>query len=106
MLSANIHQTFTPSLRRYASVAVRALAAIPALGLTLLVGCGGAQKRPDVGADIKAKTRACNGGSFQRLGSSRLGYAGIVRSRATVSRPPRARPFPRFPQLKPQPVPT
>jgi len=85
---------------------VRALAAIPALGLTLLVGCGGAQKRPDVGADIKAKARACTGGSFQRLGSSRLAYAAIVRSRATVSRRPGARAFASFRQLNVNRVPT
>src|SRR5881397_155615 len=106
MLSANIHQTFTPSLRRYASVAVRALAVIPALGLTLLVGCGGAPKRPDVGADIKAKARACTGGSFQRLGSARLAYAAIVRSRATVSRRPGARAYASFRQLNVNRVPT
>jgi lipoprotein-anchoring transpeptidase ErfK/SrfK len=106
MLSANFHQTFTPFLRRYPSVAVRALAVTPALGLTLLVGCGGAQKQPDVGADIAAKSRACAEGSFQRLGSSRLAYAAIVRSRVLVSRRPGARPFASFRKLNVNRVPT
>jgi lipoprotein-anchoring transpeptidase ErfK/SrfK len=85
---------------------VRALAVIAALGLTLLVGCGEAEKRPDVRADIKAKARACAEGSFQRLGSSRLAYAAIVRSRATVSRRPGARAFASFRKLNVNRVPT
>ncbi|MGZ8696668.1 MAG: L,D-transpeptidase [Gaiellaceae bacterium] len=85
---------------------MRALAVTPALGLTLLVGCGGAEKQPDVGADIAAKSRTCAEGSFQRLGSSRLGYAAIVRSRATVSRRPGARAFASFRKLNVNRVPT
>jgi lipoprotein-anchoring transpeptidase ErfK/SrfK len=86
---------------------VRALAVIPALGLTLLGGCGGAEKKqPDVGADIAAKSRTCVEGSFQRLGSSRLAYAAIVRSRATVSRRPGAGPFASFRKLNVNRVPT
>ena len=85
---------------------MRALAVIPALGLTLLVGCGGAGKRPDVGAEIRAKARACADGSFQRLGSSRLAYAAIVRSRATVSRRPGAPAFAGFRRLNVNRVPT
>src|SRR5512133_1879313 len=97
MLSANVHQTFTPFLRGYASVVVRALAVIPALGLTLLVGCGGAEKKqPAVGAAIAAKSRTCAEGSFRRLGSPRLAYAAVVRSRATVSRKPGGRAFTSF----------
>jgi lipoprotein-anchoring transpeptidase ErfK/SrfK len=107
MLSANVHQNFTPFLRRYASVVVRALAVIPALGLTLLVGCGGAgKKQPDVRAAITTKARTCAEGSFQRLGSSRLAYAAIVRSRATVSRRPGTRPFASFRKLNVNRVPT
>jgi lipoprotein-anchoring transpeptidase ErfK/SrfK len=88
-------------------VAVRALAVIPALGLTLLGGCGGAEKKqPDVGAEIAPKSRACVAGSFQRLGSSRLAYAAIVRSRATVSHRPGARPFASFHKLNVNRVPT
>jgi lipoprotein-anchoring transpeptidase ErfK/SrfK len=107
MLSADCHRTFTPFLRRYASVAVRALVVISALGLTLLGGCGGADKKqPDVGADIAPKSRTCVAGSFQRLGSSRLAYAAIVRSRATVSGRPGARPFASFHKLNVNRVPT
>jgi lipoprotein-anchoring transpeptidase ErfK/SrfK len=87
---------------------VRALAVISALGLTLLGGCGGAEKRkqPEVGADIAPKSRTCVEGSFQRLGSSRVAYAAIVRSRATVSRRPDARPFASFRKLNVNHVPT
>ena len=106
MLSANCHQNFTPFLHRYASAAVRALAVIPALGLSLLVGCGGARKQPDVRAATTTKARTCAEGSFQRLGSSRLAYAAIVRSRATVSRRPGARAFASFRKLNINGVPT
>ena len=87
-------------------MAVRALAVIPALGLTLLVGCGGAKKQPDVRAAITTKARTCAEGSFQRLGSSRLAYAAIVRSRATVSRRPGTRAFASFRKLNVNRVPT
>jgi lipoprotein-anchoring transpeptidase ErfK/SrfK len=79
---------------------------IPVLSLTLLVGCGGAKKTPDVRADNAAKTRRCADGAFQRLGSSRLTYAAVVRSRATVSRRPGARAFVRFRRLNVNRVPT
>jgi lipoprotein-anchoring transpeptidase ErfK/SrfK len=85
---------------------VRAFAVIPALGLTLLVGCGGAKKKPDVRADIAPKVRTCVDGAFQRLGSSRLAYAAVVRSRATVSRRPGALAFVRFHRLNVNRVPT
>ncbi len=85
---------------------MRALAVTSALGLTLLVGCGGAEKQPDVGADIAAKSRTCADGSFHRLGSSRLAYAAIVRSRATVSRRPGTRAFAGFRKLNVNRVPT
>src|SRR6476659_10246174 len=109
MLSANVHQTFTPFLRGYASVVVRALVVIPVLGLglTLLVGCGGAaKKQPPVGAAIPAKSRSCAEGSFRRLGSPGLAYAAVVRSRATVSRRPGARVFASFRRLNVNRVPT
>ncbi len=88
------------------SASVRALGVIPALGLTLLAGCGGAEKRADVGADIAAKSGTCADGSFHRLGSSRLAYAAIVRSRATVSRRPGTRAFAGFRKLNVNRVPT
>jgi lipoprotein-anchoring transpeptidase ErfK/SrfK len=87
---------------------VRAPAVIPAFGLTLtlLVGCGGAKKQPDVQADIAARARTCADGTFQRLGSSRLAYAAVVRSRATVSRRPGTRGFASFRKLNVNRVPT
>jgi hypothetical protein len=92
---------------------VRALAVIPAVGLTLLGGCGGsdnrhdgAEKRPDVAADTAPKARGCAPGSIQRLGSSRLAYVAVVRSRATVSRRPEARAFATFQRLNVNRVPT
>jgi hypothetical protein len=92
---------------------VRALAVIPAVGLTLLGGCGGAEKRPDVAekrpnvaTDASPKPRGCVPGSIQRLGSPRLAYAAIVRSRATVSRRPGARGFATFHRLNVNRVPT
>jgi lipoprotein-anchoring transpeptidase ErfK/SrfK len=109
MLSANVHQTFTPFSRGYASVVVRALGVIPVLGLslTLLVGCGGADKKqPAVGAAIPAKSRTCAKGSFRRLGSPRLAYAAVVRSRATVSRRPGGRAFASFRKVNVNRVPT
>jgi lipoprotein-anchoring transpeptidase ErfK/SrfK len=87
---------------------VRVLAVIPAVGLTLLGGCGGAadKRAADVGADIAGKARTCSVGSFHRLGSSRLAYAAIVRSRATVSRRPDTRTFASFRRLNVNRVPT
>ncbi len=85
---------------------VRAFAIIPALGLTLLAGCGGTEKRPDVRADIAAGSGTCAEGSFHRLGSPRLAYAAIVRSRATVSRRPGTRAFAGFRRLNVNRVPT
>jgi lipoprotein-anchoring transpeptidase ErfK/SrfK len=85
---------------------VRALAVIPAVGLTLLGGCGGSEKRPDVRAGIVPKAHACAAGSIHRLGSARLAYAAIVRSRALVSRRPGARAFASFQRLNVNRAPT
>jgi lipoprotein-anchoring transpeptidase ErfK/SrfK len=85
---------------------VRALAVIPAVGLTLLGGCGGTGKRPDVRADNAAKVRTCVPGSLKRLGSPQLAYAAIVRSRAEVSRRPGAGAFASFRRLNVNRVPT
>jgi lipoprotein-anchoring transpeptidase ErfK/SrfK len=85
---------------------VRVPAAIVVLGLTLLVGCGEAEKKPDVRADVAAKARTCADGTFRRLGSSRLAYAAVVRSRATVSRRPGTRAFASFRKLNVNRVPT
>jgi lipoprotein-anchoring transpeptidase ErfK/SrfK len=105
MLSADLHKTFTLLSHRYAA-AVRALAVIPAVGLTLLGGCGGTAKRTEVGAGIATKAHACAPGSIHGLGSRRLAYAAIVRSRATVSRRPGARAFASFQRLNINRVPT
>ena len=108
MLSANVHQNFTPFLRGYASVVVRALAVTSALSLslTLLVGCGGAEKKqPDVRAVVTAKARTCAEGSFRRLGPSRLAFAAIVRSQAVVSHRPGAHAFATFDRLNANHVP-
>ena len=71
------HQIFTPCL----------------LLVVVVAGCGGGgteQARPAV----KPKTqRACVPGVFHRLGSAKLAYAAVVRSRAVVSRRPAGRPF-------------
>jgi lipoprotein-anchoring transpeptidase ErfK/SrfK len=85
---------------------VRFLAVIPAVGLAILGGCGSAAKPADVAGDIAAKSRTCAPDSFRRLGSSRLSYAAVVRSRATVSRRPGARVFARFRKLNVNHVPT
>jgi lipoprotein-anchoring transpeptidase ErfK/SrfK len=86
---------------------VRALAGTAALGCLLLAGCGGGgKKEPDVGAKIAAKSRSCAEGSFHSLGSSKLAYAAIVRSRAVVSRRPGERAFASFPKRNVNRVPT
>ena len=88
---------------------VRVLAAISALGLALLAGCGGTggtETPPPLRADVVVKAHACAPGSIRRLGSSRLAYAAIVRSRATVSARPGARSFASFGRLNINRVPT
>jgi lipoprotein-anchoring transpeptidase ErfK/SrfK len=87
---------------------VRFLAILPLIGLTLLAGCGGNArvKSTDVGAAIAARGRTCADGSLERLGSRKLAYAAVVRSRATVSRRPGARAFARFGKLNVNHVPT
>jgi lipoprotein-anchoring transpeptidase ErfK/SrfK len=107
MLSADVHRTFTPfSADNLWSV--RALAVIPAAGLALLVGCGGGVKRSEARSEVvpKPRAKACVDGSIRRLGSSKLAYAAIVRSRATVSRRPGTRAFASFTRLNINGVPT
>ena len=53
-----------------------------------------------------APARTCEPGSFHRLGSRKLAYAAVVRSRAAVSRRPGGRPFARFKRLNVNGVPT
>jgi len=85
---------------------VRHLTVIAALLLCGAAACGSQSKRPDVAPAIAPKARRCADGSFQRLGSSRLAYAGVVRSRATVTRRPGGATLARFGKLNVNGVPT
>jgi lipoprotein-anchoring transpeptidase ErfK/SrfK len=86
---------------------VRALAVTAALGCFLLAGCGGTgEKEPDADAKIAARSRSCAEGSFHRLGSSKLAYAAIVRSRAVVTKRPGERAFASFAKRNVNRVPT
>jgi lipoprotein-anchoring transpeptidase ErfK/SrfK len=86
---------------------MRVLALSAALGLAALAGCGGegGGEDVDVKASIARKGRTCADGSFHRLGSSKLAYAAIVRSRATVSRRPGGRAFARLGKMNVNRVP-
>jgi lipoprotein-anchoring transpeptidase ErfK/SrfK len=85
---------------------VRAFAGA-ALSCFLLAGCGGnGEEKPDVRAKIAAQSPSCAEGSFHRLGSSRLAYAGIVRSRALVARRPGKLVFASFAKRNVNRVPT
>ena len=85
---------------------MRLPAVIPLIGVTLLAGCGDGSGPPDAAATGPVKPRACAGGSFQRLGSTRLAYAAIVRKEASVSRRPGAPAFASFRRLNVNRVPT
>jgi lipoprotein-anchoring transpeptidase ErfK/SrfK len=92
-------------LQSYPAV-VRGLAVCTALALLLLAGCGGTKKRTDLSRKTAARARTCADGSFHRLGSSRVAYAAIVRSRAAVSHRPGGRAFAGFRTLNVNRVPT
>jgi lipoprotein-anchoring transpeptidase ErfK/SrfK len=85
---------------------VRRFTVIAALLLTGVAACGTNAKQPRVAVSGPAKTRTCANGSFHRLGSSRLAYAAVVRSRATVSRRPGGAVWARFGKLNVNGVPT
>jgi lipoprotein-anchoring transpeptidase ErfK/SrfK len=72
---------------------VRRPAISTALGLLLLSGCGGSDRgaEPKVAATIAAQSKRCAAGSFHRLGSAKLAYAAVVRSRAPVFHRPGGR---------------
>ena len=57
-------------------------------------------------AKIAAKSRSCAVGSFHRLGSSKLAYAAIVRSRVVVTHRPGERAFASFAKRNVNRVPT
>jgi lipoprotein-anchoring transpeptidase ErfK/SrfK len=85
------HQIFTPCF----------------LLLVVVAGCGGGGGTQQARPAVKPKPqRACVAGDFHRLGSAKLAYAAIVRSRAVVSRSPAGRPFARFGRLNVNGVPT
>jgi lipoprotein-anchoring transpeptidase ErfK/SrfK len=88
MLSANRHRIFT-SLFAF---------------LVVAAGCG--ETREEAAPTSRAKEQTCQAGTFRRLGSSRVAFAAVVRSRATVSRRPAGRPFARFGRMNVNGVPT
>lgn len=65
---------------------MRGPAVIAALALLLLSGCGERDggRSAKVAGTVAAPAKKCADGSFQRLGSTRLAYAAVVRSRAAV----------------------
>ena len=85
---------------------MRRLTVIAALLLCGAAACGSQSKRPDVAPSFAPKARTCADGSFHRLGSSRLAYAAVVRSRATVTRRPGGAALARFGKLNVNGVPT
>jgi lipoprotein-anchoring transpeptidase ErfK/SrfK len=89
LLSASRHKIFTLCL----------------LLPVLAAGCGGGAHytRP---ASPPAKRATCKVGVFHRLGSAKLAYAAVVRSRAVVSRRPGGRPFATFGRMNVNRVPT
>ena len=65
------------------------LAACFGLSLLLLSGCGGGEERaPNVPESATAPRKDCVAGSFHRLGSRKLSYVAVVKSRAAVHRRP------------------
>jgi lipoprotein-anchoring transpeptidase ErfK/SrfK len=84
-LSAKRHQIFTASL----------------LLLVLAAGCGQAKQASRTST---ARARTCPAGAFHRLGSKKVAFAAVVRSRAAVTRGGRV--FARFGRLNANGVPT
>jgi lipoprotein-anchoring transpeptidase ErfK/SrfK len=77
--------------------------------LLLLAGCGGeaakhAQAKPP--APPRFPERTCTAGAFRHLGSPKVAYAAVVRSRAAVSSQPGGRVFARYGRLNQNGVPT
>jgi lipoprotein-anchoring transpeptidase ErfK/SrfK len=86
---------------------VRRLSVIAAVLLVGTAACGTeAKKTPVAAVSSPAKSRTCLDGSFRRLGSSRLAYAAVVRSRATVRRRPGGAVLARFGKVNVNGVPT
>jgi lipoprotein-anchoring transpeptidase ErfK/SrfK len=95
-LSATFHEIFT---RR---------SVILCAAVVALAGCGGTQGRGIAGPATTATTttRACPAGSFRRLGSDALAYAGVVRSHAVVLERPGGPRLASFGRLNVNGVPT
>src|SRR5689334_9247337 len=77
--------------------------------LLLLAGCGGeaakhAQAKPP--APPRLPERTCTAGAVRHLGSPKVAYAAVVRSRAAVSSQPGGRVFARYGRLNQNGVPT
>ena len=76
----------------------------------MVAGCGGeGRPRPEGRAPVPTaatEVRECSPGAFRRLGSPKLAYAAIVRSRAKVTRRPGGRVLARFGRLNVNRVPT
>ncbi|HEU5277335.1 MAG TPA: L,D-transpeptidase [Gaiellaceae bacterium] len=85
---------------------MRRLVVIPVLGLTLLAGCGSKGKEPAADVAVLTQPAKCVDGSFRKLGSRRLAYAAVVRSRATVYRRPGGGALASFHRLNVNRVPT
>jgi lipoprotein-anchoring transpeptidase ErfK/SrfK len=91
---------------------VRRLTLIAALLLLGVVACGSQSKqakRAQVAAastTVMEQGTGCAAGTFRRIGSSRLAFAAIVRSRAVVSRRPGRAVLARFRRLNINGVPT
>jgi len=71
--------------------------------LLLAAGCGGHATHTQPAA---APKRSCTPGTFRHLGSDRLSFAAVVRSRATVSSRPGGRVLARFGRLNQNGAPT
>jgi hypothetical protein len=91
LLSALRHQTFTTLLL---------------LVLVVAAGCGRAKQAQQQQQPPPPRERSCAPGAFHSLGSTKLAYAAVVRSHATVARRPGGRPFARFGRLNVNRVPT
>jgi lipoprotein-anchoring transpeptidase ErfK/SrfK len=78
------------------------------LAVLAAAGCGGGQTTKTRRAQPAPAppARTCTAGTFQRLGSAKLAFAAVVRSRATVSARAGGRVFARFGRLNQNGVPT
>jgi lipoprotein-anchoring transpeptidase ErfK/SrfK len=89
--------------------AVRRLTVIAGLVLVGAVACGAKARQPEqarsAADSVPTRGRSCVDGTFRRLGSARLSYAAIVRSRATVRRQPNGTVVARFGKLNVNGVP-